>query len=79
MDTARLEYVQTLTGTTVQVVKKLLGLECCTVSHRCEIRMSEEFELDGRQIVLIDTPDIDMSNHGLKLIAAFLAKSYVKT
>ena len=41
--------------------------------------MSEEFELDGRQIVLIDTPDIDMSNHGLKLIAAFLAKSYVKT
>ena len=75
MSTARLEYVQTLTDATVQVVKKLLGLDYCTVSHRREIRMSEEFELDGRRIVLIDTPDIDITNHGLKLIAAFLAKS----
>jgi hypothetical protein len=41
--------------------------------------MSKEFELDGRQIVLIDTPDIDAGDHALKLIAAFLAESYVKT
>ena len=43
--------------------------------------MSDEFDLDGQQIVFINTPDIRAGDpkKALKLIAAFLAESYVKT
>lgn len=50
-------------------------LESCT----SEIQESEEFILDGRRVVLIDTPGFDDTNRSdtdvLKSIAAFLGES----
>jgi predicted GTPase len=50
-------------------------LESCT----SEIQESEEFILDGRRVVLIDTPGFDDTHQSdtdvLKLIAAFLGES----
>ena len=44
-----------------------------------EIQLSEEFELDGQRVVLIDTPGFDDTTMSetmvLKLIAAFLETS----
>ena len=50
-------------------------LESCT----SEIQESEEFVLDGRRVVLIDTPGFDDNHQSdtdvLKSIAAFLGES----
>ena len=50
-------------------------LESCT----SEIQVSEEFILDGRRVVLIDTPGFDDTHKTgmdvLKSIAAFLGES----
>ena len=52
-------------------------LESCT----SEIQVSEEFMLQGRRVLLIDTPGFDNTNKSdtdvLKLIAAFLEMSWV--
>ena len=59
-------------GSYLQVGK---DLESCT----SEIQESAEFILDGRRVVLIDTPGFDDTNKSdtdvLKLIAAFLGES----
>ena len=53
------------------------NLESCTA----EVQLADEFTLDGRPVVLIDTPGFDDTNKSdtdiLKLIAAFLATAYV--
>ena len=50
-----------------------MHLESCTA----EVQPADEFTLDERQIILIDTPGFDDTNKSdtdiLKLIAAFLA------
>ena len=50
-----------------------MGLESCTAG----VQLSDEFTLDGRPVILIDTPgfsDTDMSDTDvLKLIATYLA------
>ena len=54
-------------------------LDSCT----SEIQESEEFVLDGRRVILIDTPGFDDTHKSdtdvLKSIAAFLGESWVKT
>jgi predicted GTPase len=51
------------------------NLESCT----SDIQVSEEFMLDGRRVMLIDTPGFDDTNKSdtdvLKSIAAFLGES----
>ena len=46
-----------------------------------EAQLVDEFTLDGRQVILIDTPDFDHTDKSetdiLKLIAAFLATTWV--
>ena len=48
------------------------GLESCTA----EIQLSDEFIVDGRRVILIDTPGLDDTNTSdaeiLNRIAAFL-------
>jgi predicted GTPase len=50
-----------------------MNLESCTA----EIQLADEFTLDGRQVVLIDTPGFDDTTKSdtdiLKMIAGFLA------
>ena len=50
-----------------------MDLESCT----SEVQLADEFTLDGRQVILIDTPGFDDTNKSdtdvLKMIAAFLA------
>ena len=50
-----------------------MGLKSCTA----EVQLSNEFTLDDRRIVLIDTPGFDDTSKSdtdiLKTIAAFLA------
>jgi len=50
-----------------------MDLESCTA----EVQLADEFALDGRQVILIDTPGFDDTSKSdtdiLKLIAAFLA------
>ena len=50
-----------------------MGLESCTA----EVQLSDEFGLDGRRVVLIDTPGFDDTSKSdteiLEIIAAFLA------
>ena len=50
-----------------------MNLESCTA----EIQLADEFALDGRQVVLIDTPGFDDTTKSdtdiLKMIAGFLA------
>ena len=49
------------------------------------IRASNEFELDGQRVVLIDTPGfgigaaVSSNENVMKVIKDFLAESYVKT
>ena len=50
----------------------------------CEVRASNEFDLDNQRVVLIDTPGFnDMLEGGyekvIRDIKKFLAESYVKT
>ena len=50
-----------------------MDLESCTA----EVQLADEFTLDGRQVILIDTPGFDDTSKCdadiLKIIAAFLA------
>ena len=50
-----------------------IGLEPCTV----DVQLSDEFTLDGRRVVLIDTPGFDDASRSntevLQTITAFLA------
>ena len=50
-----------------------VGLESCTV----DVQLSDEFTLDGRRVVLIDTPGFDDASRSdtevLQTITAFLA------
>ena len=52
-----------------------MNLESCTA----EVQLSDEFTLDGRRVILIDTPGFDDTSRSdtevLKMIAAFLATS----
>ena len=45
--------------------------------------MSEEFEVEGRRVVLVDTPGFDNTKMSdpevLKTVAAFLGELYVET
>ena len=54
-----------------------MNLESCTA----EVQLADEFMLDGRKVILIDTPGFDDTNKSdtdiLKLIAAFLATTWV--
>jgi len=51
------------------------NLKSCTA----EVQLADEFTLDGRPVILIDTPGFDDTDRSdtdiLKLIAAFLATS----
>ena len=51
------------------------SMESCT----SDVEVAKEFSLDGRQVVLIDTPGFDDTNKSdtevLRLIAAFLEKT----
>ena len=50
-----------------------MGLEPCTA----DVQLSDEFNLDGRRVILIDTPGFDDTSMSdtevLQIIAAFLA------
>jgi len=50
-----------------------MNLESCTA----EVQLADEFTLDGRSVILIDTPGFDDTSKSdtdiLKMIAAFLA------
>ena len=50
-----------------------MNLESCTA----EVQLADEFTLDGRRVILIDTPGFDDTSKSdtdvLKMIAAFLA------
>jgi predicted GTPase len=52
--------------------------------HSCtsEIQLSKPFILDGRRVVLIDTPGFNDTTKGdfeiLRIITAFLEKAYVQ-
>ena len=50
-----------------------MSLESCTA----EVQLANEFPLDGRRVILIDTPGFDDTSKSdadiLKMIAAFLA------
>lgn len=50
-----------------------MGLESCTA----EVRVADEFTLDGRMVTLFDTPGFDGTTQSdtdiLKMIAFFLA------
>jgi len=54
-----------------------MGLTSCTA----EVQLSNEFNIDGRRVILIDTPGFDDTNVSdaeiLEKIAAFLATSWV--
>jgi len=66
-------FVNRLTESSLKVGN---DLESCT----SEIQVSEEIILEGRRVILIDTPGFDDTNKSdtdvLKLIAAFLAETY---
>jgi len=53
-----------------------VNLESCTA----EVQLADEFTLDRRPVILIDTPGFDDTNKSdtdiLKLIAAFLATTW---
>ena len=52
-----------------------MGLESCTA----EVKLANEFSLNGRPVTLIDTPGFDDTSKSdteiLKVIAAFLAST----
>ncbi|KAF9653408.1 P-loop containing nucleoside triphosphate hydrolase protein [Thelephora ganbajun] len=55
-----------------------MNLNSCTA----EVQLADEFSLDGRRVILIDTPGFDDTSKSdtdiLKMIAAFLATTYEK-
>jgi len=56
-----------------------MKLESCTA----EVQIADEFDLDGRRVLLIDTPGFDDTSKSdtevLRMIAAFLATTYAHT
>ena len=56
-----------------------MGLESSTA----EVQLTDEFTLDGRGVILIDTPGFDDTSRSdtdiLEMIAAFLATTWVIT
>ena len=67
-----LQFINLASGSTLRVG---MGLESCTT----EVKLSNEFILDGRAVALIDTPGFDDTSKSdteiLEMIAAFLATS----
>ncbi|KAF9267000.1 hypothetical protein L218DRAFT_941614 [Marasmius fiardii PR-910] len=66
-------FINAASGGTLRIGK---GLRSCTSA----VQLSPLFPLDGRQVILIDTPGFDDTNKSdydiLKMIAAFLASTY---
>ena len=69
-----LQFINLASGSDLRVG---VGLKSCTV----DIKLSDEFILDGRAITMVDTPGFDGTSKtdmdALKVIAAFLATTYV--
>ena len=67
-----LQFINLASGSGLRVGKEL---ESCTA----EVTLADLFNLDGRRVILIDTPGFDDTTTSdtdiLKLIAAFLATS----
>ena len=70
----RLQFINLASGSNLRVG---MGLESCTA----EVKIADEFTLDGRTVALIDTPGFDDTSMSdgeiLKIIAAFLATEQV--
>ena len=64
------KFINLTSGSSLRVGKEL---ESCTY----EVQLADEFTLDGRKIILIDTPGFDDTSKSdtdiLRMIAAFLA------
>lgn len=69
-----LQFINLASGSQLRVG---ISLKSCTA----EVQVANEFTLDGRQVVLIDTPGFDDTNVSdaeiLEKIAAFLAVTWV--
>ena len=69
------QFVNLVSGSNLAVSD---GLKSCTA----DVQTAGAFDLDGRRVVLIDTPGFDDTTKSdtdvLKIIAAFLETSYVK-
>ena len=65
-----LQFINLASGSNLRVG---IGFESCTA----EVQLSDEINLDGRRVVLIDTPGFDDTSKSdteiLQMIAAFLA------
>ena len=65
-----LQFINRASGSDLRIG---MGLESCTA----EVKLANEFTLDGKGVILIDTPGFDDTTKSdteiLKLIAAFLA------
>ena len=65
-----LQFINRASGSNLRVGT---GLESCTA----EVKLANEFTLDGRAVTLVDTPGFDDTSRSdvdvLKMIAAFLA------
>ena len=72
MQWAELQFVNQVSTSRLKVGD---NLESCT----SEIQVSEEFMLEGRRVMLIDTPGFDDTNKSdtdiLKMIGTFLGES----
>ncbi|KAF5340897.1 hypothetical protein D9758_012199 [Tetrapyrgos nigripes] len=66
-------FVNLVSGSNLRVGK---SLQSCTT----KIQLSQTFDIDGRKVLLIDTPGFDDTNHSdadiLNMIATFLATMY---
>ena len=67
---SRLQFINLASGSNLPVE---MSLEPCTA----EVQVANEFTLDGRTVVLIDTPGFDITSRSdtkiLKMIELFLA------
>jgi len=68
------KFINTASGSSLPVGR---GLESCT----SEVQISRPFFVDGRVVILIDTPGFDDTTRSetdiLTMIAAYLSKTYV--
>ena len=66
----RVQFINLASGSSLRIG---MGLESCTA----EVKLADVFTLDGRPVILIDTPGFDDTSKSdtaiLKMIAAFLA------